>query len=209
MKRLLSTFKSMLIVCLAGVLLLSSTACSNAGTLASKANKGGEGIDVPGQVQPYKGGMNNFSDVDNNRLNTKGTDAKAKALIDSAQRRLNQKGIDSPSDLVDNIRSAKPGQQADRIAKDAREGTGYFTGDAKSAADRGADNLKRNLSNVPEQVGKTLDKAQDNLKDAASDLPTGTRNLGDKANKIGQRVSGNVPGTEKRDVKPGDKTYQG
>ena len=98
MKKLLSTIKSIalnqvLTIGLAAMLLMFSTACSSADAKDVKAALKGESS-VPGQVQPYEGGMNNFRDVDTTRLNTKGADAKAKALKDSVERNIKTKSAD-------------------------------------------------------------------------------------------------------------------
>ena len=96
----------------AGVLVLFSTACSRSDTVADRLP--GAGSNTPGQSQPYKGGMNNFNDDASKRLNTDAA-AKAKALRDKVESRINKKGVNSPDDLADNVRSANPGKQAQRF----------------------------------------------------------------------------------------------
>ncbi|XHX75767.1 MAG: DUF6658 family protein [Stenomitos frigidus ULC029] len=161
MKTLISAIKAMqlnrvVMVILAGVLVLFSTACSRPDTIADKV--GNVGKITPGQSQSYKGGMNNFNDDDSKRLNTEAS-AKAKALKDKVESRMNKNGINSADDLVDNVRSADPAKQAKRFGKDVRNQAEDVKDNLETFGDRGAKNLKRNT-----------EKAFDTASDAAKDV---------------------------------------
>lgn len=173
MKKLVSILKAVrlsqvLTVFLAGVLVLFSTACSRTNSIADRL-PGNPGPDTPGQSQPYKGGMNNFNDNASNRVNTEAA-AKAKALKDKVESRMNKKGIDSPDDLADNVRSATPGKQAQRIGDDVREQTEEIKDNLKTFGDRGVKNVKRNADN-----------ALDNAADAAKSNVNATKRAIDNA----------------------------
>ncbi len=162
MKTLISAIKAMqlnriVMVILAGVLVLFSTACSRPDTIADKVT-GNVGKMTPGQSQSYKGGMNNFNDDDSKRLNTEAS-AKAKALKDKVESRMNKNGINSADDLVDNVRSAEPTRQAKRFGKEVRNQAEDVKDNLETFGDRGAKNLKRNTE-------KAFDTASDAAKDA-------------------------------------------
>jgi hypothetical protein len=184
MKTIISTIKAMqlnrlLMVILAGVLVLFSTACSRPDTIADKVT-GNAGAITPGQSQSYKGGMNNFSDDDSKRLNTEAS-AKAKALKDKVESRINKNGIKSPDDLADNVRSADPGKQAQRFGNDVREQAGDVKDNLQTFGDRGAKNVKRNTANAFDDAAATASDAKSAAKSKIdSDVSTAKRAL-DKA----------------------------
>jgi gas vesicle protein len=184
MKRLFSAFKAVLVVMMAGVLLLT-TACSNATTQAK--TDGGE-VSVPGQVQPYEGGMNNFRDVDPTRLDTSGSDAKAKALKDRVERNIETKRVEGVDDLVDNVRANPIDRKAKQLGDDIKRGTENIKDDLQNITDKGSANVQRNLEKAPREVGKAVDQAADNAKQAGRNAVEGVQDLGDKASKVGQRA---------------------
>ncbi|MBW4474619.1 MAG: hypothetical protein KME45_30220 [Stenomitos rutilans HA7619-LM2] len=151
MKKLVSNLRAVrlsqiITVFLVGVLVLFSTACSRTDTIADRL-PGNSGPSTPGQSQPYKGGMNNFNDDASNRLNTEAA-AKAKALRDKVQSRVKTKGVNSPDDLADNVRSADPGKQAQRFGADVRQQADDVKDNLQNFGDRGVKNVKRNTDNA-------------------------------------------------------------
>ncbi len=170
MKKLLSNFKTIplkqiFMVFLAGVLVLFSTACSRPQTLADRVTSG-RGPDTPGQTQSYKGGMNNFSDDDSNRLNTEAA-TKAKALKDKVQSRIDQKSVNSPDDLADNVRAVSPGKQAQRVGDNFRDKVEDTKDALQTFGDRGAKNLERNTDRAADSTARAFDRATDAVKDKA------------------------------------------
>lgn len=170
MKKLVSTLKAMrlsqiVMVFLAGVLVLFSTACSRSDTVADRL-PGNAGPNTPGQTQPYKGGMNNFNDNASSRMNTEAA-AKAKALKDKVESRLNKKGVNSPDDLVNNVRSANPGKQAQRLGDDARQQAADVKDNLQTFGDRGAKNVKRNAGNALDNATDAAKSKVDSSVDAA------------------------------------------
>lgn len=194
MKKLISTLKAMrlnqaVMVFLAGILVLFSTACSRSDTVADRL-PGNAGPNTPGQSQPYKGGMNNFSDDASSRLNTEAA-AKAKALKDKVESRLNKKGINSPDDLADNVRSANPGKQAQRLGDDVRQQAEDVKDNLQTFGDRGAKNVKLN-------AGNAFDNATDAAKDKVdSDVNNTKRALNKTANAAKSKVNSDVNATKR------------
>ncbi len=87
------------------------------------------------QIQPETDGMNRFDDVDP-RMDTKGTDAKAKMLTDTANRRKAQ-ASDPLEPARKTIRSAK-----DRIG-----------GNVSEAADKLGDNVSEAADKLGNKIG--------------------------------------------------------
>jgi hypothetical protein len=81
------------------------------------------------QIQPETGGMNKFDDVDP-RLDTRGTDAKAKALTDTANRRKAQ-ASDPLEPARKTIRNAK-----DRLGDNVSEAADKLGDNVSEAADK-------------------------------------------------------------------------
>jgi ElaB/YqjD/DUF883 family membrane-anchored ribosome-binding protein len=171
--------------------MLFSTACSraNATDTASIKNPNGSGAITPGQVQPYKGGMNNFDDVDTTRIDKSSVDAKAKALKDSVERNINQKGIDSPEQYVKNFRSGTPlNERIENIGDDLGQSANDIKENLQQFGERGSKNLERNVKGVPEQASRTVDQAKQNAKAAGNDISRGVKEPIDKAGKVLNRA---------------------
>ncbi|NEQ25693.1 MAG: hypothetical protein F6K28_42875, partial [Microcoleus sp. SIO2G3] len=107
----------------------------------------------------------------------KGAEAKAKALVDNAQRNIDEKGIDSPEQYVENYRSGTPlDERARRIGEDVGEaaenvGEGLSKGaqknaqQTKSTAQDAAVNTKQ-AADVGESLGDKIKQAAQDAADA-------------------------------------------
>lgn len=170
MKRLISAIKKIrlsqvLAVFLAGVLMLSTAACS--GSAQARDNVGGQSRDsnssaqgIPGhRQQNYKGGMNGYSDVDA-RYN-KGVQAKsaaqAKGLVDNAERNV----IDQTDDVGTNTKRIldKKGENLDQFGSNLKQDTrsldnkaGRTTSNLSDSAERGSRNLAGNTKRAADEV---------------------------------------------------------
>lgn len=209
MSKVVSFFKSIrlgqiLTVFLAGVLVLFTTACN--GTAQAKQPQldtaKDAGPNPVGQVQPYQGGMNNFSDTAPGQA-AKGTAEKTKALIDRAEKDINTKGIDSVDQYVDNYRNGAPIQERTKnILDSAKDAAGNVKEDAKGvsakaakagdrAADRtaelgsklqnGADNVKENTKQAGRDVGRNAKDTADAIKDKAADAAKSVKRAAEDA----------------------------
>ena len=196
MSKLFAFFKDVqldriFIVAVVGVLMLFSTACSRATAMdtATMKEMGSSKPNPPGQVQPYKGGMNNFDDTDTSRLGKVDVDAKAKALKDQVERNLKQKGIDSPEQYVENFRSGTPlNERIGKIGDDLGQSASDIKENLQQFGERGTKNLERNVKGVPEQASRTIDQAKQNAKAAGEDIARGVKEPVDKAGKVLNRA---------------------
>lgn len=168
MNQVFSAVKRLFTLALAGMLALFAVACSSG---AQAAMPGSREPNPPGQAQPYEGGMNNFNDVPTDRVNTKGAQAKAKALKDRVQRNIDEKRIDSTEQYVENYRSGTPlGERTARIGNDIRRGAENVADDVQDITTRGAD-----------RAGQNLENAKANTKAAGRDLANDAKATADRA----------------------------
>ena len=163
-------------VFLSSLLLFVSTACNN--TPKVLANTGGPGNntrqevpsglqdvgagsgkdarpEVPSEVKsnPYeKNTMNEYSEVDP-RTDTSRADAKAKALVDNAERNINTKGIDSTEQYVENYRSGTPlGERVRRIGEDVSNSAKEVTEGVSKGTQKGLENVKGNTQDAADKA---------------------------------------------------------
>jgi len=185
-------------VFLAGILLFISTACGTTNALAKTADE--VRPEVPGRAvtNTYKGGMNNYSDVDARR-DTSEAKAKAKGLIENAQRNINQKSVDSPDQYADNYRSGTPlGERVRNLGEDIGESAQEVTSGASKGVQKGIQNIKENAQQAPgyvKQTGKEtanfdLDEAQSRANNSMRD----TRQALDRAGEAGRSLGGRIQG---------------
>ncbi|MEG4109835.1 DUF6658 family protein [Microcoleus sp. S13_C5] len=175
MKRLTAFLKKIravqiLTVFLAGILVLVSTACSKgpeimAGKTDSRIGKTADQIreEVPsGAVtSEFKGGMNDYPDVDprNKKLTTQ--EAKAQLLKEEAQHRIDTKSSNNVGENVRRVGDDAPdklGKVGDKVKEDART--------AQRKADNFGDKTKQGLSNLKENTREGLQGAKDIVKEA-------------------------------------------
>lgn len=161
---------------LAGVLLLFTTACGGNKVLAKTADQVRPEVPSGAVTSPYEGGMNNYSDVDP-RKDTSAANSKANALVKNSQRNINEKGIDSPQEYVENYQSGAPlgervrklgenvGEAAENIGEDVTKGVRENTRNIKDTTRDAAQNTKQSAQ-------ETANAAQSKVK---SDIATAKR----------------------------------
>ena len=170
MKRLTAFLKKIrvvqiLTVFLAGILVLVSTACSRPDVTAGITGKTSDQIreEVPSEAvtSEYKGGQNQYSDVDPRTPNVKVSEAKAQLLKDQAQQRIETK---SSSNVGENLRRVaddapdKLEQIGEKVNDDART--------AQRKADEFGDKTKKGFANLKENTREGLKGAKDVVKEA-------------------------------------------
>jgi hypothetical protein len=187
-----------LTVFMAGLLLIITTACSG-GASATTANpvKTADKIrqEVPsGAVtNEYKGGMNDYSDVDP-RFNEKGTQSSAKGLVDNARRNIEQKSIDSPQQYVENYRSGTPvGERVKRIGEDIGNAAEDVTQQAAKGAQENAQGVKEAAQSGKRAAKETADAAQSKV---SSDINTTQQAAQDLGNAAKSKVSRDINRTQ-------------
>lgn len=168
MKKVITWLKSIrvdriLTVFLAGVLLFVSTACGSTKVLAKTADEVRQEVPSRAITNTYKGGMNDYSDVDPRR-DTSEAKAKAKALIDNAQSNIDEKSVDSPEQYAKNYRSGTPlGERVRRLGEDIGESAEEVAEGASKGVQKGVQNIKENAQNTPgyvKRAGKETAKVE-------------------------------------------------
>ncbi|PSB05071.1 hypothetical protein C7B69_25670, partial [filamentous cyanobacterium Phorm 46] len=173
MKRLTAFLKKIravqiLTVFLAGILVLVSTACSRPDVTAGKTDgltgKTSDQIreEVPSEAvtSEYKGGQNQYSDVDPRNPNVKASETKAQLLKDQAQRRIDTK---SSSNVGENVRRvADDANKLDQIGEKLNDDVRT----AQQKADEFGDKTKKGFANLKENTREGLKGAKDIVKEA-------------------------------------------
>ncbi|AFY65128.1 hypothetical protein [Geitlerinema sp. PCC 7407] len=186
MKKVLGSFKQIVIVFLAGVLLLVSTACGQDAGMATKGLTNGSNqpeTELYRPRQAKEGGMNVYPDTDPRR-DTSRAAAKADKLVKNAKQQAQQ--TDGLGGVFANIRSnAEPGETAEQAARSVKQ----TAQDATQGAQRGARNLQENARNAGENVTKSASRSVKDAADAIedkvqSDVKTTRRAVEDAADAI-------------------------
>jgi hypothetical protein len=197
---------------LASVLLLVSTACNSSKVLAKTADDARKEVPSAAVTNTYKGGMNDYSDVDPRR-DTSEAKAKAKTLVKNAQQNINEKSVDSPGQYVENYRSGTPlGERVRRIGEDVSESTGEVVKGAAKGTQKGLQNIKENAQQAPGYVKGAaqetvdLDKSQSNAnhsmnspREALGSAAEAGKNIGDKVQGAAQDAADAVKSKVSRD----------
>lgn len=183
---------------LASVLLLVSTACNSSKVLAKTADDVRKEVPSAAVTNTYKGGMNDYSDVDPRRDTTEAK-AKAKNLIENAQRNIDEKSVDSPGQYAENYRSGTPlGERVRRIGEDVSESSGEVTQGAAKGVQKGLQNIKENAQQAPGYVKSAAQKTTDfDVDEAQSNANTSMKSprqaLGsaaDAGKNFGEKIQG-------------------
>ena len=168
--------RQFLAIALAGILLLSSVACSPSSPVASGTGSL-KRVGQPTNEKTYQPNENDrlasFSDYDAGQ-DSKATQAKAKALVDRAKRNVNQ--VDDLGDLVDEVKSGttNPARDAGDIITDA---TDRASRDAKA----GFKNLQKNLGKAGDSVQDMAQDAKQNAAETGKNVQRGAEDVADYA----------------------------
>ncbi|MEG4046513.1 MULTISPECIES: DUF6658 family protein [unclassified Microcoleus] len=165
-----------LTVFLAGILVLVSTACSRPDVTAGKtdvmagqadarvgktADKIREEVPSGAVTSEFKGGMNDYSEVDPRNKKMTTTEAKAELLKEQAQHRIDTKSSNNVGENVRRVADDAPeklGQIGEKVKEDART--------AQRKADNFGDKTKQGFSNLKENTREGLKGAKDVVKEA-------------------------------------------
>jgi uncharacterized membrane protein len=164
-------------VCLAGVLLVMTTACSNSPT--PKASDAGsyEGrqakqTDIYGTTQDRVDNMNNYRDTPAN-LDTSAADAKADRLIRRAKQNLNK--VNDREDFVESFQEGRPlNERISNVTDRVGDGVENAAEGLSDTARKGFRNVQKNSRNAADDLSRatdrTVDRAGDRLSDTARDV---------------------------------------
>jgi len=165
-----------LTVFLAGILVLVSTACSSPGVAAGKtdvmagkadarvgktADKIREEVPSGAVTSEFKGGMNDYPDVDPRNKKMTTTEAKAELLKEQAQHRIDTKSSNNVGENVRRVADDAPeklGQIGNKVKEDAST--------AQRKADDFGDKTKQGFANLKENTRDGLKGAKDIVKEA-------------------------------------------
>ena len=165
-----------LTVFLAGILVLVSTACSRPDVTAEKTDVTAGTTDVitaktsdqireevpSGAVtSEYKGGMNDYSDVDPRNKKVTAAEAKAQLLKEQAQHRIDTKSSNNVGENVRRVGDDAPdklNQVGEKVKEDAST--------AQSKAENFGDKTKQGFANLKENTREGLKGAKNIVKEA-------------------------------------------
>lgn len=196
-----------IIVFVAGVLLLLNTGCSRPDVQASRPDSGrvlshessgqggtynqrrGQQTELYDTIQERKGGMNEYSDVDP-RVNTRGADAKARALVNNAENNVQK--VQNPEEFAEEYRQGKPfGERVQHVVDRVTNATENTANDAAKGTRRGIENLKDNSQTAVDEVSEgarhasqnTSNAAKNQIKRSARGVQEGVENAADALNR--------------------------
>lgn len=173
---------------LVGILLFVSTACSK-GVEAKTADQIREEVPSSAVTNKFKGGMNDYSDVDP-RKNTTEASTKAKALVDNAKRNTSEKIVDSPQQLGDRVK--RVGNKVGDAVENVKENTSNAVGDLKENVSKGT---QKNIRQTQGLVGDAKDKAiqtKENSKDALKDTAKGVKRAADNVSETSDNLGSKI-----------------
>ena len=152
--------KQILTAFVLGTLLFVTQACSS--------------VDAKSPDSGYKGGMNQYSDVDPRSQDVEAAaKAKAKGLRDNAEVNV----IDQSGSLSGNTRRIldKKGENLEDLGENAKEDARYATDKAQNSAENFAEGTKRGIENIKENTSDAFDKLTNNAGEAAEDAKLSTQ----------------------------------
>ncbi len=160
-----------LVIFLAGMVLLFSTACSNLPKAVSDLTNGEtqtpsiykQNENVSNMMKesyktvPPQGGMNQHQDVDR-RQNTSAAQAKAKGLVDNAQKNVKQ-GVRDSNKVIDDVKDNLSADKVKDTFENIKDNVSQSAQDFKQGTQRGLKNIKNNLDSTVDQVSDNIQQA--------------------------------------------------
>ncbi|MEH1841752.1 MAG: hypothetical protein V7L20_24150 [Nostoc sp.] len=105
------------------------------------------------------GGINNFSDVDPRATDEKAANDKADAMARNAEKRIDEKGVESPGEYVRNFKEGTPlGQRGKNLGEDIGSSVEEVRKGLVKGTQRGIENIKGNTQNAAEDVTKNVQR---------------------------------------------------
>ncbi|MBD2184923.1 DUF6658 family protein [Aerosakkonema funiforme] len=166
-------FLRVLTVFFAGVILFVSTACGSPSVQAKALDRNPRPEIPEGAVtNTYKGGMNDFSDVDP-RFDESKANKKADRLVNNAEHNIEYRA-DSPEQYGRNYRSGTPlGERVQNIGENIGESATNTAKDVAKGTRRGIENIKDNSQDAAKDVSRSADIAKDRAGQAADNTKHG------------------------------------
>lgn len=177
-----------------GMLLIVTQACGSVTAGEPKAGANSE-LSVPKGdkvLNPYEGGMNNFSDTDPRSKEAK-TEVKAKA--EALKQNAEQNVIDQTGDVGENTR---------RILDKKGENAADFGKNLQQNAEGTKDKTDDSTDNFAKGVQRGIENIKDNTKNAVDDLTKGAKGATDDAKTNVQRTAQDATDAVKRTAREAD-----
>ncbi|WP_369694369.1 hypothetical protein [Nostoc commune] len=159
-----------LTVLFAGIFLFLTQACGDPGVATQPPQPDNQ----PGYTKRYdptkdyplsspEGGINNFSDVDPRaKSDEKAASDKADAFARNAEKRIDEKGVESPGEYIRNFKEGTPlGERVKNLGEDVGSSAEEVRKGVVKGTQRGIENLKGNTQNAAEDAGNAVKKAVD------------------------------------------------
>lgn len=171
-------FVRVLTVFFAGIILFVSTACGSP-SVQAKGLDNNPRPEVPKEAvtNTYKGGMNDFSDVDP-RFDTSAANKKADRLIESAEHNLTAR-TGNPAEAIKRAVNDAP-DSAKEAGRNVNQADGNVADKAADSAKdfaegtrRGVENIKQNTQDAAKDVAKSAEKAKYRAGEAADNTKQG------------------------------------
>ncbi len=193
MKKLMAVVKKLrivqvLTVLLAGIFVFFSTPASYAGLLdfgKPTADQVRDEVPDTAETSRYEGGMNNYRDTDPRR-DTSAADAKAKGLVDRAERNLSNR-TGNPVEAINRALNDAP-DNPQELGRNIKRGAEDIAGKAERAADRlgdkaeaGSENLKDKAREGAKGAARTVEEATQGAKKKVSEGANNVKRAVDKA----------------------------
>ncbi|MEH2143192.1 hypothetical protein [Nostoc sp.] len=172
-----------LTVFLAGMFLFLTQACGDPGT-ATQPPKPDAQSPYSKRYDPTKdyplsspaGGINNFSDVDPRAKDEKAANDRGDAMAKNAQKNVDQKGVNSPGEYINNFKEGTPlGQRGKNLGEDIGSSAEEVRKGLVKGTQRGIENIKGNTQNAAEDVTKNVQRGAE---DAGKNVQRGAEDAG-------------------------------
>lgn len=111
------------------------------------------------------GGMNNFSDVDPRaKLDEKAANDRSDAMVKNAEKRIDQKGVDSLEQYGRNYKQGTPlGERVKNLGEDIGSSAEEVRKGVVKGTQRGVENLKGNTQNAAEDVTTNVQRGTEDV----------------------------------------------
>ncbi len=164
-----------LTVFLAVTFLFLVQACNRPGIAAQPSQPAGQPPNVQRydpsaqqyKISPREGGMNEFSDVDPRAKKAEeAANARAKDLIENAQKNVETKRIDSVEKYVRNYQEGTPlDQRVKNLGEDVNSSAEELREGVTKGTQKGIENLQENIQNAAKDLGKNIQRTAEDTTD--------------------------------------------
>ncbi|MBW4686478.1 MAG: hypothetical protein KME40_15575 [Komarekiella atlantica HA4396-MV6] len=194
MKKVINWLKNVrpvkiLTVFLAGIFIFLTQACGDPG-IAKQPPQPDAQTPYTKRYDPTKdyplsspaGGINNFSDVDPRARGTeKAANDKSEALSKNAQKNVDEKGVKSPGEYIQNFQQGTPlGERAKNLGEDVGSSAGEVGEGVAKGTKRGIENIKENTQNAAKSLTKNVQRAGE---DAGKNIQRTAEDASDAVNR--------------------------